>query len=290
MHRLRSSGLRCPPARRLTQALTAAFAAAFIIPAALSLPTPAVAADPPQVIDLLQFRTDDPGTWERTHRQSDSEPLTLEELEKLAQAGIGEKTLVEMMRTRKVRVVADAETLLRLKKAGASDDTIAAVSAYAMAPNTFFDLLVHLAVASPGTIRQAPYLYIEAWHTGLDRQEAFLHADLRGLLTRGLGVTVNRDRSDPLLPETIRSVDFTGRIETRKPGRIELRVLATQVAGLRSLSVLSPADAKRVRTFTLDYPGVSLEHRCRLDLVLERDALLNDAFTLRRGDLDCRWE
>lgn len=254
------------------------------------LHAPALAADPPQVIDLLQFRTDDPGVWERTHRQSDSDPLTLEELEKLAGAGIGDKTLIEIMRTRKVRAVADADTLLRLKKAGATDETIAAISAYAMAPNTFFELLVHLAVASPGTIREAPYLYIEAWHTGLDRQEAFLHADLRGLLTRGLGVTVNRDRSDPLLPETIRSVDFAGRVETRRPGRIELRVLATQDAGLRTLANLSPADAKRVRTFTLDYPGVSLERRCRLDLVLERDPLLKDAFSLRRGDLDCRWE
>ncbi len=253
--------------------------------------TPAFAADPPQMIDLLQLQTDDLAAWERSRRQSASDPLTLEELEKLAAAGIGEETLIEMMRTRKVRTVADADTLLRIKKAGATDAVVAAVSAYAMAPNTGFDLMIHLAVASPGSVRKAPYLYIEAWHTGLDRQEAFLHADLRRLTaTRGGKVSVMRDRSDPLLPETIRSIDFAGPVETRKPGRIELRVLATQVAGLRSLTGLAPAEAKRVRTFTLDYPGVSLENRCRLDLTLERDPMLDDTYSVRRGDLDCRWE
>lgn len=252
--------------------------------------SPAAAAEPPQVIDLLQFQTQDPNAWERMRRESDGDPLTLDELEKLAAGGIGEKTLVEMMRTRKVMAVADADTLLRLKKAGATDDMIAALSAYAWPPNAHFDLLVHLDIASPDTVRSAPYLYVEAWHDGLDRQEAFLHADLRGLVRRGLGVEVNRDRSDPLLPRTVRSVDFAGKVETRKAGKITLRVLATQTAGLTTLADLPPAEAKRVRTWTLDYPAVSRDRRCRLDLTLERDSLMPDAFALRQGALDCRWE
>lgn len=258
--------------------------------AAFVLPGQAIAADPPQVVDLLQFRTDDPQAWERMRRQSDSAPLTMAELEKLTAGGIGEKTIVEMMRTRKVAAVADADTLLALKKAGATDDMIAALSAYALPPNTFFDLFIHLAVASPNSVRKAPFLYIEAWHTGEKRAVSFLHADLRGLLSRGLGVQVNRDRSDPLLPKTVRSVDFAGKVETRKPGTIELRVLATQTAGLRSLDGLAPAEAKRVRTFAVAYPAVSLERRCRLDLTLERDSLMKDAFALSGGALDCRWE
>ena len=258
--------------------------------ALFALAGPAGAAEPPQVVDLLQFRTDDPRAWERMRRQSDSAPLTLAELEKLTAGGIGEKTIVEMMRTRKVAAVADADTLLALKKAGASDDMVAALSAYALPPNAFFDLFIRLAVASPDTVRKAPFLYVEAWHAAEKRAVAFMHADLRGLLRRGLGVEVNRDRSDPLLPRTVRSVDFAGKVETRKAGAIELRVLATQTAGLRSLDRLSPADAKGVRRFTADYPAVSLERRCRLDLTLERDSLMKDAFALSDGALDCRWE
>ncbi len=273
-----------PPRSLLTRIILAACAGLFAFAA------PAGAAEPPQIIDLLQFRTDDPQAWERMRRRSDAAPLTMAELEKLTAGGIGEKTLVEMMRTRKVLAVADADTLIALKKAGATDDMLAALSAYTLPPNTFFDLFIHLAVSSPGTVRKAPYLYVEAWHTGEKRAVSFLHADLRGLLKRGLGVEVNRDRSDPLLPRTVRSVDFTGKVETRKPGAIELRVLATQTAGLRSLANLPPAEAGRVRTFTVNYPAVSLEHRCRLDLTLEQDSLMKDAFALGGGALDCRWE
>lgn len=243
-----------------------------------------------RIIDLLQLRTDDLGEWERMQRTSDSAPLTLEELEKLAAAGVGQKALVEMMRTRKVAAVADGDTLLRLKKAGATDDMLAALSAYAMAPNTGFDLFVHLDVVSPDALRQAPTVYIEAWHTVEKRAVAFLHADLQKSLTRGLKMRVTRDETDPLLPRTVRSIDFAGRVDTRKPGTIILRVLVSRTPGLRSLDGLPPAAAKRVRTFDVQYPAVSFENRCRLDLNLERDSLMKDAFTLEQGDLDCRWE
>lgn len=257
---------------------------------ATALAAPALAADPPQVVDLLQFRTEDPQAWERMRRTSDSAPLTMAEIEKLTAGGIGQPTIIEMMRTRKVAAVADADALLALKKAGADDELIAALSAYALPPNTGFDLLVHLAVTSPDTVRRAPFLYIEAWHADRGQPVAFLHADLRGLMRRGLGVQVNRDRSDPLLPRTVRSVDFAGRVETRHPGAITLRVLATQTPGLRSLDGLSAADGKQLRTFELKYPAVSLERRCRLELSLERDSLMKDAFALGAGSLDCRWE
>ena len=67
------------------------------------LVAPALAADPAvTVVDLLQLKTDDLQSWERLRRTSDSDPLTLEELEKLAAAGVGDGALLEMMRTRKV--------------------------------------------------------------------------------------------------------------------------------------------------------------------------------------------
>ncbi len=244
----------------------------------------------PQVVKLLELRTDDPRAWERLHRDSDSLPLTLEELEKLSKAGLKSKTIIEMMRTRRVLVVADADALLRLKKAGADDAMVAAVSAYALAPNQHFDLEIVLAVSTPHGVSQAPFLYVEAWHTVKKRQEAFLHSDLRGLLTRGARVEVTTDRSDPLLPQTVRTVTLRAPVKTRHPGKIALRVLMSKTPGLRAFDTLPDAAKARIQTLHVDYPGVSLDRRCRLRLDIDRDPLIRDHFKMRPGILECWWD
>lgn len=253
------------------------------------LAAPAAWANP-QVIQLLELRTDDPGAWERLHRASDSLPLTLEELERLAKAGMGSKTVIEMMRTRRVLAVADANAMLRLKKAGADDAMVAAVSAYALAPNDRFDLEIVLSVKTPHGVTQAPFLYVEAWHTGKERQEAFLHTDLRGLLARGARVEVTTDRSDPLLPQKVRTITLRAAVKTRHAGKIALRVLMSKVPGIRAFDTLSPADKGRIQTHVVDYPGVSLDRRCRLRLDVDRDALIRDQFTMGPGTLECWWD
>lgn len=261
--------------------------ACLLLTAALLAP-PALGQS--QVVDLVSFRPDDLAEWERFKRESASRPLTLDELEKLAAAGVGQQTLLEMMRTRKVAVVADADTLVRLKKAGAGDDVVAAVSAYALPPNDHFDLHIHVDVTTPYTVGKAPFLYIEVWNVGRDRQDAFLHSDLRGLLKRGVGVEVARDRSDPLLPETVRSLRIRGPVRSRDAGKLTIAAYVTQRAGLRTLRDLPEAERAKVRTFEVDYPGVSLDRRCRLELTLARDALIRDAYTTARSHLECRWD
>ncbi len=260
----------------------------FIATVLLTLCTGAHAQ--PHIVDLVSFRPDDLAEWERFRRTSESLPLTLAELEKLAAAGVGQAAVLEMMRTRKVRIVADADTLIRLKKAGASDAVVAAVSAYALPPNDHFNLHVHVDVATPYTVGRAPFLYIEVWNQGRDRQDAFLHSDLRGLLKRGVGVEVSRDRSDPLLPETVRSLRIRGPVRTRDAGKLELVTYVTQRAGLRTLRDLPAAEQKKLHRFPIDYPGVSLDRRCRLELTIARDALIRDAYTTQRARLECRWD
>lgn len=254
----------------------------------------ALAAQPaqaePQLIDLVQLQTDDIEAWSRLKRTSDADPLTLEELEKLAAAGIGEATLVEMMRTRRVKAVADADRLIALKKKGATDAVIAAVSAHALPPNDHIDLFVALEAGAPGAMRQAPSVYIELWHTGLARQEALLHADLRRLFRRGLNVEVQRDESDPLLPRTVRRINFSGKVESKAPGALVWRIYAGQQRGLTTLEGLPKAEQGRVQTLPFDYPAVSEQQRCRIDLRLERDAMMKDTYALSPARLDCRWE
>lgn len=261
-------------------------AGVILVTAAVTQP----ASADPQVIDLVQLQTDDLDAWSRLRRTSDADPLTLAELEKLAAAGIGEATLIEMMRTRRVAVVASADRLVALKAAGATDAVVAAVSAFALPPNDHIDLFVSLEVGAHGSMRQAPSIYIELWHTGLARQEALLHADLRHLFRRGTGVEVQRDRSDPLLPRTIRRVGFTAQVSSKAPGALVWRVYAGQQTGLTTLDGLPKAERARVQVLPFDYPAVSEEQRCRIDVRLERDAMMKDTYALAPGRLDCRWE
>jgi hypothetical protein len=247
-------------------------------------------AQEPTRIDLMSFQTQDATAWEALHRSSASRPLTLAELEKLASGGIGQSTLLEMMRTRKVLALADADTLLRLKKAGAPDEVVGAVSAYAWPPNDGFDLLVRADVSTPYSVARAPFLYVEVWQADLKRPEAFLYADLRTMLSRGGEAQVARDRTDPLLPNTVRTVLLGGRVPSRHAGRLEIRTLVTQRAGLTTLEGLPGDEEKRVHRVAIEYPAVSLESRCRLDLQVDRDPLLQDVFSLRRSNVDCRWE
>lgn len=245
------------------------------------LVAPALAAP----VNLVTFQTDDPAVWERSQRSSKSLPLRLEEIEKLAQAGVGAATLQEMMRTRGVLALADADTLLRMKKAGASDDTLAALSAYAVRPNDQLLLQIDTALVSPSTIGQAPYLYIEVIHAESKRQEAFYFADLRRM-TRG---KVRRDRSDLTLPVNVASVRFSVPIKTRRHGSLTLRVGVSQRPDLQTLQGKTGA-MSRVETHTIDYPAVSLDSRCRLNLRVARDPSIRDLYALQRHDLRCYWD
>lgn len=261
---------------------------AFALALTFLLPQPARAER--QVIDLLQFQTDDPDAWESLHRHSESLPFTLEDLEKLTKAGIAERAILEMARTRRLLVVADADTLIRLKKAGASDALVTAVSAYALPPNRSLDLAIQMAVATPYSVTQAPYLYIEVVNLDTKEQEALLFADMRRLLANRWKVDVIEDRSDPLLPTRVRSLRLWGHLPVRRPGKLEVRALISQRGGLVQLGDLPEPERKRLRTWTVDYPGVSLLRACELQMDLNRDAILKDLFNIERADFRCRWD
>lgn len=243
-----------------------------------------------EVIDLMQFQTNDPDAWESVHRQSESLPFTLDEMQKLAKAGIAEAKLLEMVRTRRLLVVADADTLIKLKKSGASDNLVAAVSAYALAPNRFIDLAIQVQVATPYQVTQAPYLYIEIYNLDTKEQETLLYTDLRRLLSNKWRVDVTEDRSDPLLPQRIRSLRLWGHAPAHHAGKLEVRVLLTQKPGLMNLESLTSEEKEGLRTWQIDYPGVSLQRACELQLQLDRDAVLKDLFNVQRADFRCRWD
>lgn len=256
--------------------------------------TGTAAAQQPQVLNLLEFHAPDVKSFERARRNSSSLPLTLDELTRLSEAGVGAPSLMEMIRTRRVLVRADAQTLIDLKAKGMSDELLTAVSTNAWPPNEAFDLNVQINLASPRDLALAPFLYVEVYNPRLKRQEAFLHADLRRAW-QGAGVPGSTgqtvvDRSDPLLPTTVRTVDLFARVQTRQAGELEMRVLVSQAAGLRDLSNLGAPLAAQVKTYAFDYPAASLDQWCRLQLDVLRDTVLRNQFSLRHGQLQCKWQ
>ena len=243
-----------------------------------------------QVINLLEFKTSNPTDFEKVRRNTASLPLTMAELQKMQAGGIGEQTVLGMVRTRRVLLRADADTLLDLKKGGASDEMIAAVSQHAWPPNEGFNLTIQLDVTSPGGMTRPPFLYVEVWHEGKNRQEALLFADLRTMFGRGVKAKRHIDRSDPTLPQSVRSVTVSGLIHTRHPGKLTIRALITQQPGLRSLHDAPKRWANQIKSWTMDYPAVSLESRCRIRLGLDRDITLKDLYTIKRDDFECIWD
>lgn len=241
-------------------------------------------------IDLVQFQTSDPEAFASMRRKSDSMPFTMTEIEKLSQAGIAERSLLEMVRTRGLLVVADADTLLRLKAGGATDALVAAVSAHALPPNRTLDLTIAVRLETPYSVGQAPHLYVEIVNLDTKEQEAFLHSPLSQLLAQKWRVDVVEDRSDPLLPTRVRSLRVWGQVPIRRPGKLEIRLLVSKDPALTRLDGLSPGDQKDVRVFPIEYPPVSLSRACELQVELSRDALLRDHFNLGRTDVRCRWD
>jgi hypothetical protein len=244
----------------------------------------------PQVINLTSVTTSDLDKVERLNRKSASLPLTLESLEKLAKAGIKSSTIIEMMRTRGVLALANTDALLRLKAANASDEMIAALSAFAVKPNDHFILNIRMDVRSAYSVKFAPYLYIEVWNPRKNRQEAFMYTDLRNRFSNRGAVAVMKDRSDPLLPNTIKSVSFSDRVRTRDAGPLEIRVSLSQKAGLMALNHKKSHRGAEVKTFKFEYPSVSLERRCKLELSADRDTVIKDHYSLKNGRLECRWD
>jgi hypothetical protein len=265
-------------------------ALALAVALAATAGAPSAAAAENGRLDLVSFANVDLTEWERIHRRSESPPIKLAEVHEMQAAGIGDKAILEMIRTRRVVDRVAPKDLIRLKKGGASDDLIAAVSAFALKENRSIDLLLTLDVDTVHSVALAPFLYVELFHTGLKKREHLLFADMRSLLSRRGGAQVLTDRSDPLIPGRLRRVRVRGSVPVLHPGPVEVRILLSKKPDILSLGELDEAQAKRVKRYAFTLPPVSLYHHCELELRLARDELLKDLFTVSRSRFECTFE
>lgn len=251
------------------------------------LATPLATAQGDQRLDILSFAATDAKEWQRLHRRSDAPPLRLADIDAMAAAGMGQGTLTELIRTRRILDRVAPQDLIALKKKGVDDEVIAAISAHALPENRSIELLLTVDVRSTGTLARAPHLYVEFYHRDRKEPEHLLYADLRALLARGNVVT---DRSDPLLPNQFRRVQLRGAVPLRHPGKIEARLLLSHKPQYTTLSGLDAAEQKRLKRWQFEMPPVSLYRDCELHLGLSRDELLPERMAIERERFFCRFD
>lgn len=251
----------------------------------------AVAAGAGTPVEIMKFSSSDPAAWEDARdRRSEARPLTLEEIRSLSRAGVKEKALVRMIRSRRVLAAARGEALAALKAQGVSDNVIEAISTHALAENRRIDVLISLDVVRPVPTEMAPTLYVALVHEESGRQEELLKGALGEVLNHRWKAEEIIDRSDPLLPSSVRRIRLTVPFRATRHGKMAFKVLVTRRPGLTDLTRLPAEESARVASVVFDYPAVSLDNRCELDIELGQDPLLPGELALREPVLRTYWE
>jgi hypothetical protein len=260
--------------------------------AALWLAGPLAAA--PRVVEIMNFSTNDPAAWEETRRErSEARPLTLEEIQKLIKAGVKERSLVRMIRSRKTLASPTGEALAALKAQGASDRVIEAISTYALPENRHIHLLLVLDIVTPYSLEKAPYLYVGLVHEKTQTQEDLLADSLSRVLGAQWKVDEIVDTSDPMLPTKIRRIQMTGPVRAIHHGKSSFKILLSRRPGITDLTDtarLKPEEVSQIKTVEFDYPAVSLQNHCQLNLELGRDPVMADQFQVKHQRLRCFWD
>lgn len=251
----------------------------------------AVAAGAGTPVEIMKFSSSDPAAWEDARdRRSAARPLSLAEIRSLAKSGVKEKALVRMIRSRRAMTAARGDDLAALKAQGVSDNVIEAISTHALAENRRIDVLLTLDVVRPLSTEKAPVLYVALVHEESGRQEELLKGALGEVLNHRWKVDEIVDNSDPLLPSSVRRIRLAVPFRATRHGKMAFKILVTRRPGLTDLTRLSAEETGRLVTVPFDYPAVSLDNRCELDLELTQDPLLPGELTLRSPTLRTYWE
>jgi hypothetical protein len=241
------------------------------------------------VVELMNFSTGDPSRWEEVKdHPSQARPLSLEEIQSLSRAGVSEKSLVRMIRSRGALVSPRGDTLAALKKQGVTDRALEALSTYSLAENRKIDVLLTLDVVTPFSVENAPTLYLGLFHA--DVPEDLVVGPLRRVLAARWKEDDIVDDADPLLPTKIRRLKMVVPFRAVHHGKMTFRLLLSPRPGLTRLADLGPEDAPRVQTLEFDYPPVSLQSRAELDLAITRDPLIPQQFQIRNANVRTYWD
>lgn len=245
--------------------------------APVDLPTPG------PVVNIVEWDGNDlPPVYER----SDQLPLDRAGLLRLAASGFTPDQLAAMVTQRRYAGDVSADGLIALKTAGIPDAVIQAASLHALPPNRFVNLAITLEIDGTRSVPRKRYLYVILPDGGIER---VFTADLDQVFGGRWRAETVVDRSDLLIPRTVRTVTFTGRVPLKTAGAKTLSVFTSPRPDLHWLSELTDAERAAVRSHTFTYPASSLRSDCRLLIRFRQDRLLEDNWTITGTHLECEW-
>ena len=221
------------------------------------------------------------------YERSDQLPLTRSDLAKLSDSRFKTEQLVQMITQRRYAGDVSADGLIALQTAGIAAETIQAASLHALAPNRSIDLSITLKIDGQRSQPRTRYLYVIIPDGEIER---VFTADLNQVFGGRWTSDTTTDRSDLLIPRSVRTVSFTGRIPLTNVAPRELTVFTSPRPDIHWLSELDDTTRARARTHAFKYPASSLRSDCRLLIRLYQDRMLEDNWTITGTHFECEWD
>jgi hypothetical protein len=244
---------------------------------------PAELPTPGPVVNIVEWDGNElPTVYER----SEQLPIDQVDLVKLSRNGFDAMQLTEMISQRRYTGDVSADGLIALRAAGLPHEVIQSASLHALPPNRSVNLTVSLEIDGQRSAPRQRYLYIIIPDGDLER---VFTADLSQVFGRTWRTESVEDHSDLLIPRTVRTVTFSGRIPLKSVGTKDLTVFTSARPDIHWISETSPDTRSAFRTHTFDFPASSIRNDCRLLIRLFQDRMLEDNWTITGTHLECEW-
>jgi len=219
------------------------------------------------------------------YERSDQLPIDRSDLIRLSENGFKSEQLVDVISQRRYSGDVSAEGLISLKSAGLANEVIQSASLHALASNRSINLSITLEIDGQSSTPRSRYLYLIIPDGEI---ELVFTADLGHVFGGKWRSDTVTDQSDLLLPRSVRTVTFSGRIPLKVSGHKELKAFTATRPDIHWLSEVSEA-THHVRSHAFDYPANSNRNDCRLLIRLFQDRLLEDNWTITGTHLECEW-
>ena len=235
------------------------------------------------VVNIVEWDGNElPPVYER----SEQLPIDRSDLIQLLKNGFQPRQIAQMIIQRRYSGDVSAKGLIGLRDAGFSDEVLQAASLHALPPNRSVNLSVTLEIDGQDSSPRSRYLYIIIPDGEIER---VFTANLDQVFGGRWRSDTMIDHSDLLIPRSVRTVTFSGRISLKEPGRKELKVFTSTRPDIHWLSEVSANTQRNVRSHPFDYPASSIRNDCRILIRLFQDRVLEDNWTITGTHLECEW-
>ncbi len=217
--------------------------------------------------------------------RSEQLPLSDDDVIQLTKNGFEPAQIAKMVTERRCACDASAEGLIRMKKAGVAKEVLAEVSMHGLKPNRTLNLELTFDFVGDGQEAREGNFFLFVDDGDVTR---VFTATLFELLSRSSTQRLN-DRTDLMLPKTVRRVRISGGVVLKSYGPHTVMAVFSANAALSHPSQLGARERAKAQSYTFNYPRASTQSVCRLSAGFKRDAMLVDAWAFQGSQFDCEW-